>query len=78
METRFKSKLESVRLLVKQNKNDLFYFLTSSRVFPASPMWLLNVSFPHLDISLTYFSTSYFMGIAPWNFIACNAGLIIS
>ena len=78
LESRFKSRLESVRRMVKENKNELFFFLTSSRVFPASPMWLMNVSFPHLDISLTYFASSYFIGIAPWNFIACNAGLIIS
>lgn len=67
-----------VQGILSGHKEDLFFFMTSSRVFPASPMWLLNICFPHLGIPLSYFMGSYFLGIMPWNYISCSAGVLIA
>lgn len=47
------------------------------RLFPGSPNWLINVSLPHMGISLSKFAFSVFIGIAPWNFFSCSAGSIL-
>lgn len=47
------------------------------RLFPGSPNWLMNISFPHLNISLIKFALTVMVGIAPWNFFSCSAGAIL-
>jgi len=47
------------------------------RVFPGTPNWLMNLSFPHLKIESAKFMLSVFIGLAPWNFFSCSAGLIL-
>lgn len=47
------------------------------RVFPGTPNWLMNLSFPHLNIESTKFVVSVFIGLAPWNFFSCSAGSIL-
>lgn len=59
---------------VYENEENLFYYLIFLRIFPGSPNWLMNISFAHLDIPIHKFSLSIFIGLAPWNFITCNAG----
>jgi hypothetical protein len=52
--------------------------MLSARVFPGSPNWAMNLSFPHLGIPTHYFIFSILIGLLPWNFIACEAGVVIS
>ena len=47
------------------------------RLFPGSPNWLMNLTFPHVGISVSKFFVSVFIGIAPWNFFSCSAGAIL-
>ena len=47
------------------------------RIFPGSPNWLMNLSFPHLNISKSNFVVSVFVGLGPWNFFSCSAGAIL-
>jgi len=47
------------------------------RIFPGTPNWLMNLSFPHLNIENSKFLLSIFIGLAPWNFISCSAGSIL-
>jgi len=47
------------------------------RIFPGSPNWLMNISFPHLNITTLKFAFTVFIGIAPWNFFSCSAGAIL-
>jgi uncharacterized membrane protein YdjX (TVP38/TMEM64 family) len=47
------------------------------RLFPGSPNWVMNLSFPHLNIGLMKFAFSLLIGIAPWNFISCSAGAVL-
>ena len=37
----------------------------------------MNISFPHLDISLAKFAFTVFIGIGPWNFFSCSGGAIL-
>jgi uncharacterized membrane protein YdjX (TVP38/TMEM64 family) len=59
------------------NKDNLIYYLIFLRLFPGSPNWLMNISFPHLNVSILEFAFSVFVGIAPWNFFSCSAGAIL-
>ena len=37
----------------------------------------MNISLPHLNVSILKFMLSVFIGIAPWNFLSCSAGAIL-
>jgi len=63
---------------LQDHQQDLFFYLVSSRVFPGSPNWAMNLSFPHLNIPIHYFTGSIAIGLIPWNFLTCKAGLVIS
>ena len=73
-----RSKTEKLSQLISQHKDNLFYYLTFLRIFPGSPNWLMNVSFPHLGIKDSYVLLSIFLGLMPWNFIVCEAGSVLS
>lgn len=47
------------------------------RLFPGTPNWLMNLSFPHLNIDNFKFILSFMIGLAPWNFFSCSAGSIL-
>ena len=64
--------------MIKENEDDLVFYLIFLRLFPGSPNWAMNLSFPHLGISNLKFIITVFIGIAPWNFFACSSGDIIS
>ncbi len=55
----------------------MIFYIIFLRLFPGSPNWVMNITFPHLNISLFKFALSVFIGIAPWNFFACSAGAIL-
>jgi uncharacterized membrane protein YdjX (TVP38/TMEM64 family) len=60
-----------------ENKDNLIYYMIFLRLFPGSPNWVMNISFPHLNVSVLSFAFSVFIGIAPWNFFSCSAGAIL-
>jgi uncharacterized membrane protein YdjX (TVP38/TMEM64 family) len=62
---------------MEEHKSNLIYYLIFLRIFPGSPNWLMNISFPHLDVSRVIFTFSVMIGIAPWNFFSCSAGSFI-
>lgn len=64
--------------LTMQHRSDLFFYLTFLRIFPGSPNWLMNISFPHIGIKDHYIIFSIFIGLMPWNFIVCEAGSVLS
>jgi len=74
---KFEGIINDIRKKIEDNKNDLFFYMVSSRIFPGSPNWAMNLSFPHFDIPLHYFVPSILIGLAPWNFLTCKAGQII-
>lgn len=63
---------------IQAHRSDLFPYLLSLRVFPGTPNWAMNITFPHLKIPDHYVIFSVLIGLIPWNFIVCEAGVIIS
>ncbi|KAF1794010.1 Transmembrane protein TMEM64/TMEM41 [Phytophthora cactorum] len=47
------------------------------RVFPFTPNWFINMASPHLDIPLGQFTLGPLIGLIPYNFLSCKAGLIL-
>jgi uncharacterized membrane protein YdjX (TVP38/TMEM64 family) len=76
--TKFSDKVKMLKAKIQEHEKDLFFYLVSSRVFPGSPNWAMNLSFPHLNIPIFYFIGSVAFGLIPWNFFTCKAGLVIS
>lgn len=72
-----RDKKEKMKSLIEGHKDNLIYYMIFLRLFPGSPNWLMNLSFPHLNISVPKFVISVFIGIAPWNFFSCSAGAIL-
>jgi len=77
VQTKFNDKLEFVRRNVQSHRKDLLWYMMSIRAFPASPSWLLNLTYPHVGVPILYFILSVAVGLAPWNFFACKAGVFI-
>jgi uncharacterized membrane protein YdjX (TVP38/TMEM64 family) len=73
-----KTRADKLSEIISQHKKDLFYYLTFLRIFPGSPNWLMNITFPHLGIKDHYLIFSIFFGLIPWNFIVCEAGSVLS
>lgn len=73
-----KTKADNLSEIISQHKDDLFFYLTFLRIFPGSPNWLMNITFPHLGIKDHYVIFSIFFGLMPWNFIVCEAGSVLS
>ncbi|XP_064165828.1 transmembrane protein 41A-B-like isoform X2 [Anguilla rostrata] len=64
--------------LVEENRSSLFFFLLFLRFFPMTPNWFLNVTAPILNIPITLFFLSVFIGLIPYNFICVHTGSILS
>lgn len=47
---------------VEENKDSLFFFLLFLRFFPMSPNWFLNMAAPIVNIPITFFCGSVFIG----------------
>lgn len=60
------------------DSSQLLLYLIAMRVFPGTPNWLMNLTFPHLGIKDHEFLLSVFFGLAAWNFIVCEAGSVLS
>jgi uncharacterized membrane protein YdjX (TVP38/TMEM64 family) len=52
--------------------------MLSARVFPGSPNWAMNIVFPHLKMPVLPFILAILIGLLPWNFIVCRAGVSLS
>lgn len=72
------NKKEQVKQIISKYQRDLVFYLIFLRLFPGSPNWAMNLSFPHLGITNFQFIITVFIGIAPWNFFSCSSGNIIS
>ncbi|XP_070694400.1 transmembrane protein 41A-A isoform X2 [Pempheris klunzingeri] len=64
--------------LVEENQDCLFFFLLFLRFFPMTPNWFLNMSAPIVNIPITFFFCSVFIGLLPYNFICVQTGVMLS
>ncbi|XP_042316489.1 transmembrane protein 41A [Sceloporus undulatus] len=74
----FPEKVAMLQKKVEENKNSLFFFLLFLRLFPMTPNWFLNLTSPILNIPVTQFFFSVFIGLIPYNFVCVQTGSILS
>ncbi|MBN3318930.1 T41AB protein, partial [Atractosteus spatula] len=74
----FPDKVALLQRKVEENRSSLFFFLLFLRFFPMTPNWFLNVTSPILNIPITMFFFSVFIGLIPYNFICVRTGSILS
>ncbi|UMM14695.1 hypothetical protein L5515_002397 [Caenorhabditis briggsae] len=78
VERYLKTRIENLRVMVNAERERLWLFLLSARVFPFTPHWLLNISSPFLDVPLRYHASSVFVGLFPYNFLCVRAGTVLA
>lgn len=74
----FPDKVSMLQEKVEENRSSLFFFLLFLRFFPMTPNWFLNITSPILNIPLSMFFVSVFIGLIPYNFICVRTGSILS
>eukprot|EP00117_Sycon_ciliatum_P023168 scpid78651/ scgid19770/ Transmembrane protein 41A len=78
LETYFPHRLSSMEQSVHSNQHRLFFFLVSLRLFPMTPNWMINVVSPLAGVPISQFFVSVLIGLAPYNFLCVQGGLIVS
>uniref|UniRef100_A0A3Q2QEX0 Transmembrane protein 41aa n=1 Tax=Fundulus heteroclitus TaxID=8078 RepID=A0A3Q2QEX0_FUNHE len=74
----FPEKVSMLQKKVEDNRDCLFFFLLFLRFFPMTPNWFLNMSAPIVNIPITFFFCSVFIGLLPYNFICVQTGVMLS
>lgn len=74
----FPEKLGKLREMVESHRDDLGLYMIFLRVFPFTPNWFINMASPHLEIPVLQFTLGPLVGLIPYNFLSCKAGLILS
>ncbi|KAF1331481.1 Membrane protein, partial [Globisporangium splendens] len=74
----FPEKLGKLRGMIDSHRDDLGLYMIFLRVFPFTPNWFINMASPHLEIPLLQFTVGPLVGLIPYNFLSCKAGLILS
>ncbi|XP_068602472.1 transmembrane protein 41A-A [Brachionichthys hirsutus] len=74
----FPDKVSALQRKVEENQDCLFFFLLFLRFFPMTPNWFLNMSAPIVNIPITFFFCSVFIGLLPYNFICVQTGVMLS
>ncbi|XP_041923972.1 transmembrane protein 41A-A isoform X1 [Alosa sapidissima] len=74
----FPDKVTMLQKKVEDNRDSLLFFLLFLRFFPMSPNWFLNMTAPVLNIPVTLFALSIFIGLMPYNFICVQTGSMLS
>ncbi|XP_077392514.1 transmembrane protein 41A-A [Festucalex cinctus] len=74
----FPDKVAMLQRKVEDNKDCLFFFLLFLRFFPMTPNWFLNMAAPVVNIPVTFFFCSVFIGLLPYNLICVQAGAMLA
>ncbi|XP_018621550.2 transmembrane protein 41A-A-like isoform X2 [Scleropages formosus] len=74
----FPDKVALLQEKVEENRSSLFFFLLFLRLFPMTPNWFLNMASPVLNVPVTMFFCSVFIGLIPYNFICVRTGAVLS
>ncbi|TMW57191.1 hypothetical protein Poli38472_003116 [Pythium oligandrum] len=73
----FPERLTQLKEMIDGHRDDLALYMVFLRVFPFTPNWFINMASPHLDIPVLQFSIGPAIGLIPYNFLSCKAGLIL-
>ncbi|XP_056285747.1 transmembrane protein 41A-A [Pseudoliparis swirei] len=74
----FPDKVALLQGKIEDNQDSLFFFLLFLRLFPMTPNWFLNMAAPIVNIPITFFFCSVFIGLLPYNFICVQTGVMLS
>lgn len=74
----FAAKIAAIRQSVKENRDDLLWWLLSARLTPASPNWLLNMLSPLVGVPLLLHAVSVAVGLAPYHYLCAVVGASIA
>ncbi|TNN84468.1 Transmembrane protein 41A-A [Liparis tanakae] len=74
----FPDKVSLLQGKIEDNQDSLFFFLLFLRFFPMTPNWFLNMAAPIVNIPITFFFCSVFIGLLPYNFICVQTGVMLS
>uniref|UniRef100_A0A915Q7H9 SNARE associated Golgi protein n=1 Tax=Setaria digitata TaxID=48799 RepID=A0A915Q7H9_9BILA len=74
----FDEQLQRLRYEFTENRYRRFTFLLCARLFPFTPQWLLNICLPLVNIPLSSFALSVFIGLIPYNLLCVQAGSVLS
>jgi uncharacterized membrane protein YdjX (TVP38/TMEM64 family) len=73
----FHARMVKLRCMIDAHRDDLALYMVFLRVFPFTPNWFINMASPHLDIPVLPFAMGPALGLIPYNFLSCKAGLIL-
>ncbi|KAI9905269.1 hypothetical protein PsorP6_013990 [Peronosclerospora sorghi] len=73
----FPRKLAMLRTSLEAHRDEMALYMIFLRVFPFTPNWFVNLASPHLAIPLSQFTLGPLVGLMPYNFLSCKAGLIL-
>ncbi|KAE8989747.1 hypothetical protein PF005_g29108 [Phytophthora fragariae] len=73
----FPRKLAALRGMMDAHRDEMALYMVFLRVFPFTPNWFINMASPHLAIPLRQFTLGPLIGLIPYNFLSCKAGLIL-
>ncbi|KAG2516797.1 hypothetical protein JM16_006197 [Phytophthora kernoviae] len=73
----FPKKLETLRDMLDAHRDEMSLYMIFLRVFPFTPNWFINMASPHLAIPVGQFTLGPLIGLIPYNFLSCKAGLIL-
>ncbi|KAJ0407701.1 hypothetical protein P43SY_009038 [Pythium insidiosum] len=73
----FSSRLTQLRGMIDEHRDDLALYMVFLRVFPFTPNWFINMASPHLEIPVLQFTIGPALGLIPYNFLSCKAGLML-
>ena len=74
----FPRRFSEFKAFVDSHKDTLLLRMISLRLLPFSPNWFINISCGQLHVPVSMFALSILIGLAPYNFLSCEAGLILS
>uniref|UniRef100_H3GE05 VTT domain-containing protein n=1 Tax=Phytophthora ramorum TaxID=164328 RepID=H3GE05_PHYRM len=73
----FPRKLATLRSMLDAHRDEMALYMVFLRVFPFTPNWFINMASPHMAIPLSQFALGPLIGLIPYNFLSCKAGLIL-
>lgn len=71
----FPTQLEMFREKIREQQDNLFFYLLFLRISPLLPNWFISVSSPILNVPLHKFVLATAIGLVPANYIHVNTGM---
>lgn len=85
LKSRFRARIDAITSLFQADNDtpgthnlNLLIYITSLRLFPFTPTWLLNISLASLGVPLAVYIASYAIGSFPYMYVAVQAGPLLS